>query len=270
VTHVRGGDPSLAFDSQGRLFWSYLSVPLGDNLEWSGIEIMVAQCDPTTGAILGGYPVNVSQAIGLNPEEGDDDKQWLAADFHASSPFADRLYLAWTRFLPASPWTQVLTTHSTDQGMTWSSPALELGGGAAQGFVWPVHNAVDPDGVVYVAFHSQTGWNQGVPNGYTGKVFVRRSFDGGVTYPPPVTLAFLNGEADITFNVQSRPGTILGTQFWMQGSAQPWVLPDPNTPGRIYVVACDDPDNQHGVGDDADVFMVTSTDPTLFTHESRK
>ena len=36
-----------------------------------------------------------------------------------------------------------------------------------------------------------------------------------------------------------------GSQFWIQGSAQPWILPDPKTPGVIHVVAPDDPDNDH-------------------------
>jgi hypothetical protein len=38
------------------------------------------------------------------------------------------------------------------------------------------------------------------------------------------------------------------------------VLADPNVPGRIYVVANDDPDNNVTTGDAANVFIVRSTD----------
>jgi hypothetical protein len=39
---------------------------------------------------------------------------------------------------------------------------------------------------------------------------------------------------------------------------QPFILADPNVPGRMYCVANDDPDNNHGSGDDADVFISIS------------
>src|SRR5262245_10122198 len=51
ATHLAQGDPCLAFDSNGRLFWSYLASPLGSYLNSSGIDIFVAQCDPATGAV---------------------------------------------------------------------------------------------------------------------------------------------------------------------------------------------------------------------------
>jgi len=34
----------------------------------------------------------------------------------------------------------------------------------------------------------------------------------------------------------------------MQGSVQPWVLPDPARPGNVYVINNDDPDNINGSG----------------------
>jgi hypothetical protein len=54
------------------------------------------------------------------------------------------------------------------------------------------------------------------------------------------------------------PATIPNAQFWLQGSVQPWVLADPVTAGRIYVIASDDPDNNNAMGDGADVFISTS------------
>lgn len=83
----RGGDSSLAFDSRGRLFWTYLLVTNGASA--SAFDIFIAQCNPTTGALLPGYPVNVTASTGVNlPAPANcHDKEWLAIDCHAGSRF---------------------------------------------------------------------------------------------------------------------------------------------------------------------------------------
>jgi hypothetical protein len=258
-THILCGDPSLAYDSQGRLFWTYLGC------RGNGIDIFVAQVNPATGAILAGYPVNITAQIGLPAPNFAHDKEWLAADYTPASPFADNLYVVWSEFTGPQPTsTRILTTSSADQGVTWSA-AVQLSG-VGEGFVWPCHNTVAPNGDVYVAYHSQPTFTTPFPNlepdGISGQVFVLRSTDGGVSYPQK-TLAFSPGAADITFNYQTAAGAIPGTQFWLQGSAQPWIMADPITPGRIYVVANDDPDNNHTTGDPANVYIAISADNGL-------
>lgn len=257
----RAGDPSLAFDSTGSLFWTYLGVCSPGFL----LDVYISQVDPLTGAIFPGYPVNVSAGAGV-PGTATvlNDKQWLAADRFDDSPFQDRLYMVWSEFFMGG--TRIRATFSADQGLTWS-PALDLGEsgdfteGLPEGFVWPSHNAVAGNGDVYVAYHSQPGFAGGAPNGTTGRVFVLRSTDGGVSYPQK-TQAFLPGAADITFNVQFPViRTLPGSSSWHQGSAQPWVLPDPSNPSNVYVVAADDPTNtaHGGPNDDMDVMIVRST-----------
>lgn len=255
ATHFCAGDPSLAFDSQGRLFWAYLGgLFVGGNL-----DIFVAQLNPTTGATLPGYPVNITSAIGKAATVGfTNDKEWLAIDCSSTSLFTDRMHICWTEFSAADR--PVLTTTSSDQGLTWTT-AVQVSS-AGEGFTWPSHNAVAPNGDVYVAYHSQISFTGGPelggnPTGTSGKIFVARSSNGGVSYPQK-NLAFAVGSADITFNVQSATGTIPQTSFWTQGSAQPWVLPDPVNPGAVYVIASDDPNNAHGLGDDADVVIARS------------
>ena len=246
------GDPSLGFDSQGRLFWTYL----GRRTDNGHLEVFISQVNPTTGAILAGYPVNVTALAGFPASAigNDNDKEWLAVDRFSGSPFQDRLYVVWTRF---GGGTTVHTTYSADQGQTWS-PALTVSD-SAEGFVWPTHNAVAANGDVYVAYHSQPGFSGGAPNGTSGQVFVLRSTDGGATFPQK-TAAYTPGNADITFNVQTSGRTLNGSASWTQGSAQPWVLPDPTNPSNVYVVAADDPtDSNHGVGfDDMNIFIVRS------------
>jgi hypothetical protein len=189
-----------------------------------------------------------------------NDKATLTADRYTTSPFAERLYMVWTEF-PLSGGTRVLTSFSTNQGASWSAP-LPVSA-TTEGFVWPAHIAVAPNGDVYASYHSQTGFNGigeagGNPDGISGKIYVVRSTNGGVSFPQK-TLAYTAGTADVTYNVQSSPGSIPATKFWLQGSGQGWVLPDPQIPGNVYVVASDDPDNNHSVGDASNIYIARST-----------
>lgn len=236
------GDTAMAFDSQGRLFWANL-VNQNDG------DLQVMQVNPTTGATIAG-PVNV-QTASSDTGLGFDDKEFIAADEYAASPYTDNLYMIWTKF--GATW-DVYSSRSNDQGVTWSLP-LQLSNMAAEGFPWPSDVAVAPNGDVYTAYHS--GGDDG--SGTVGDTWVLRSTDGGVTFPQK-NQAFTAGQSDVTFNVQSDPGAIPLTNFWMQGSVQPWVLPDPARPGNVYVINNDDPDDIHGSGDDADVVIARSTD----------
>jgi hypothetical protein len=257
ASHVAQGDPGLAFDANGRLFWLYLASPRGAYLFINGIDVFIAQCNPLTGAILPGYPINVTASIGLPGTAGNNhDKAWLAVDDHAASPFANRLHLTWTNF-PSSGGTVILATHSSDQGLTWS-PAVSLEGGAV--YKWPTHNHVAPNGDVFVAYHRQPGG--GNPNGISGAIRLWRSTDGGATFPQSA-LAYTGGQADMTHNRQTLSGNIPGTNFMLLGSWQPWILTDPNVPGRMWVVANDDPDNNLLAGDAANVYIARSTDSGL-------
>ena len=261
ATHSQAGDPSVAFDSQGRLFWTYL----GSRFSNGNLDVFIAQVNPATAAIVAGYPVNLTASAGFPATDAanNNDKEWLAADRFPGSPFKDSLYVVWTRFDDLGE-TFVHATYSVDQGLNWS-PAVTLSAGG-EGFVWPTHNAVAPNGDVYVSYHSQPNFVGGAPNGTSGRIFVLRSNDGGVSFPQKTT-AFAAGKADITFNVQTAGFARILPQSasWTQGAAQPWVLPDPLNPDNVYVVAGDDPtDLIHGVGyDDMDVFIARSTDQGL-------
>lgn len=253
-THVRCGDPSVAFDSLGRLFWTFLGcIPP----TFAGIDVFIAQVDPQTGAIIAG-PVNVTAAAGVPGSAGNgNDKEWLAIDRSVGSPFQDRIYVVWTNFLPAGR-TVVQTTFSTDQGANWS-PALTVSAGG-EGFVWPSHNAVAANGDVYVSYHSQPTFASGVPNGTSGQILVLRSTDGGASFPQK-NAAYTGGNADITFNTQFGVRTLNRNRSWTQGAAQPWVLPDPLNASNVYVIAGDDPTNtaHGGTNDDLNVYIVRST-----------
>jgi HYR domain-containing protein len=250
ATHLgTNGDPSLAYDSQGRLFWTYLASPISGD----GLDLLIAGCDPNTGTALPGYPVNLTASAGQPGGSGGfaADKEWLAADFYANSPFRDRLYVGWQGNLG------ITASYSTDQGQTWSA-AIVLST-AADGELRHPQNTVAPNGDAYLAYHSLT------PSGTAAQVILCRSTNGGVSYPQK-TIPYAPGEADMTTNCQGAIHTaeiIPGTRFLALGSWQAWVLADPIQPGRIYVISADDPDNDLTSGDAANVYIATSNDNGL-------
>ena len=249
------GDPSLGYDSQGRLFWTYLGCTFDTAGNVSGIDLYIAQVNPGTGAIMAGYPVNITQQLGVPASAGNShDKQWLAVDVYPGSPYTDRLYVVWTDLTGAST---IWNTWSSDQGQNWSA-RVQLSGNN-EGFVWPAHNTVAPNGDYYAAYHSQPTFSGSAPDGTSGRIWALRSTDGGSNFPQKNN-PYAAGDADISFNVQSASNPIANAQFWLQGSAQPWILADPNTAGRMYCFAADDPDDDHSTGDASNVYMVVSTD----------
>jgi hypothetical protein len=252
-----GGDPSLAFDSQGRLFITYLCSPgAGRDVCISGYACSAV--NGTCTALAGTQAVNVSVAAGIGGNNAD--KEWLAADSRVASAFQDRLYVVWTR-LDTNPWS-IWTSWSSDQGQNWS--AAQQISANDEGTVWPSHVAVGPTGAVYAAWHSQTGFldpsGGDVPDGVTGQIVLRRSDNGGGVWQPR-SFPYPAGQADSSFNVQHEAnGVIPGANMWLFGSVQPWILPDPLNASRVFVVAPDDPDNDVDNGDASDVFIATSND----------
>ncbi|WP_314253849.1 Ig-like domain-containing protein [Streptomyces kutzneri] len=248
------GDPSLAFDSQGRLFVTHLSTSFNNTPNRVGIGVARIN-DLTTTGNQTFTPVQVSDVT----DPDNQDKQWLVADANPTSPHRDNLYIVWSDL--GAPW-QIRFSRSENGGANWSVPSVLSV--AADNDSWPSHAAVGPNGDLYVAYHANicTEGTDGVPT--QGTVQVLRDGTGGadfalgtVTQREP---AFTDGEASVSCNVQDGTGDIPDTDFWLQGSMQPWVLPDPARPGNVYVVANDDPNDNFGNGDDGDVRIARSTD----------
>ncbi|MDM7913931.1 MAG: FlgD immunoglobulin-like domain containing protein [Candidatus Eisenbacteria bacterium] len=241
-THYAVGDPSLAFDADGRLYWTYLASLVDD----THTDIFLAQCDPATGEVLPGYPVNISAQTGF---ESCTDKEWLAVDSWPGSPFANRLYVTWTDMGSGCSFANdnQRFTYSTDHGLTWATKQT-----LATGSSWPVSMAVASNGDVYVAYH---GWTQIATEPGTGFVKMVRSTNGGASFAP-ATDPFPPGSASITTNIDR---DLPHVRFWLQGSLQAWILPDPHAPSHLAVIACDDPENDFSSGDPSDVMIARST-----------
>jgi hypothetical protein len=192
-----GGDPSVAFDSQGHVYYAGLgfnrtSPPntvavnkgtfSGGSLSWSAPTFINATTSPST----------------LN------DKEWIAVDSNTSSPFRDRVYVTWTRFLfnPANGsyvQSPIMFASSSDGGQTFTTPKLVSGNVLyGQGS----HPVVGPDGTLYVF------WDASTRHQSLNSTWMVKSTDGGATWSSPTavsTLADIPPLAKTAFRVNSFP-----------------------------------------------------------------
>src|SRR5712692_2001423 len=193
-----GGDPALAFDSNGHVYYAGLgfnraSAPntvavnrgtfdANGNLSWSAPTFINQTSSPSTF----------------------NDKEWIAADTHASSPFRDHVYVSWTRFIfgagqgnyVQSP---IFFASSSDGGATFSAPTNISSNVLYDQGSRPV---VGPDGTVYVFFEGSTRLAQ------LNSTYVVKSTDGGVSWGTPLavsTVSDILNPASTAFRVNSFP-----------------------------------------------------------------
>ena len=193
-----GGDPAVTFDSQGTAFYAGLGF---DRLT-----------PPNTVAVNRGIfdaagNLTWSAPTFINPTTSPaifNDKEWIAADANASSPFRDRVYVTWTRFIfnphtGAYVQSPIFEAHSTDGAATFSAPQL-IGGPAI--YDQGSRPVVAPDGTVSVFFFGSTRL-AALPS-----TFVVKSTDGGASWSQPVAVAQVQGIVPIknaAFRVNSFP-----------------------------------------------------------------
>ncbi len=167
-----GSDPSLAFDSNGNVFYSYIVVYVGRGTGINQTGLAVARS--TDGGQT--YP----QFAVFSIEGGQNhfnDKPMIAADANPASPFRDSIYVAWDAATGGSTGGGVRLARSTDHGASFTVARIDnpRGPGRAIGAV----PFVGPNGELYVA------WNDYAAN----TIAFNRSFDGGVTWDAPRVVA---------------------------------------------------------------------------------
>ena len=88
-----GGDPAVAWDSRGRVYYA----GLGFNRASAPNTVTVNR-----GTFDGSGMLSWSAPTFINPTTSPsilNDKEWIAVDHNASSPFRDHVYVTWTRFV---------------------------------------------------------------------------------------------------------------------------------------------------------------------------
>ncbi len=204
VTHLTGGpydaggDPALAFDSRGNVYYA------GLGFDRTAPPNTVAV---NRGTFNGSGQLTWSQPTFINATTAPstlNDKEWIAADWHTSSPFRDRVYVSWTRFIfnpsnGAYVQSPIFFAYSTNGGQTFSTPKNISGNVLYDQGSRPV---VGYDGTVYVFFEGATRLAT------LDSTYVVKSTDGGVTFGKPVAVAQLVDiipPANTVFRVNSFP-----------------------------------------------------------------
>src|SRR6266404_7414555 len=193
-----GGDPSVAFDSQGHVFYA----GLGFNRTSAPNTVAVNK-----GTFDGGGNLTWGPPTFINPTTSPstlNDKEWIAVDSHVGSPFQDRIYVTWTRFIfnahngsyVQSP---IAFVSSSDGGATFTTPKLISGNVLYGQGSRPV---VGPDGTLYVF------WDGSTRLASFDSTWMVKSADGGATWSRPLAVAPLIDSSPLhntAFRVNSYP-----------------------------------------------------------------
>jgi hypothetical protein len=187
-----GSDPSLAFDSRGNVYYSYIVVFFSNGNGINGTELAVAKSSD------GGktYPA-VSYFSFSGGQDHFNDKPMITTDTNIASPFRDRVYVAWDAASGGSTGGGIRLASSSDGGANFTvTRADDPGGpGRAIGAV----PFVGPGGELYVA------WNDYAAN----TIAFNRSFDGGATWDRQRVVASKRIPFDIAVPAESFRGALV-------------------------------------------------------------
>ncbi len=198
-----GGDPSLAFNTQGTVF--YAGLGFDRTAAPDSVEV-------STGTFDGNGQLSWSAPTFINAVKSPsilNDKEWITVDAHVGSPFQDRVYVSWTRFIfnpingryVSSP---IDFVYSSDGGQTFSSPQLVVGNVL---YDQGSRVVVGPDGTLYVF------WLGSTRLATFDSVYMVKSTDGGVTFSAPVAISTVSNVIPpfhTVFRVNSYPAVAVG------------------------------------------------------------
>jgi hypothetical protein len=192
-----GGDPAVAFDSKGHVYYA----GLGFNRTSAPNTVEVSKGTFSGGNLSWGAPTFINQTTSPSTL---NDKEWIAVDSHQGSPFQDRIYVTWTRFLFSAGTgsyiqSPIAFVSSSDGGATFTSPKLISGNVLYGQGSRPV---VGPDGTLYVFWEGSTRLAS------LNSIYMVKSSDGGANWSKPVNLATLHGSnllANTVFRNNSYP-----------------------------------------------------------------
>jgi hypothetical protein len=166
------GFSHLAIGKDGAVYLAAMATPD------SGIPQKILFGKSTDGGVTWSAPVRVYDATGTSRIPNTDifaaNSPVIAVD-HSNGPFAGRLYITFYNF--TGSFMQVLVTHSTDGGATWSAPVPVASPSETHDQFQPFIS-VSPAGLPAVTWFDRRTDPQNVQY----LTFVAFSRDGGVTW----------------------------------------------------------------------------------------
>ena len=205
-----GSDPTLAFDTQGNVFYGYIVVFFGNGNGINGTEMAVAKS--TDGGKT--YP-SVNFFSFENGTNHFNDKPMITTDTNAGSALRDNVYIAWDAASGGSIGGGVRVATSSDHGASFSVTRADDPSGPGRSI--GASPAVGPNGELYVA------WNDYVANA----IVFNRSFDGGRSWGVPNTVSAKTLPFDIAIPAESFRGALVYPSLGVDVSSGPHR-------GRIY------------------------------------
>lgn len=172
------GDPSQAFDRDGRLFYAFICFNRTKPINGG---VFVARYTNDGAAYDRTVLVKRGTPSGLFSAGLFQDKINLTVD-QTAGRFSGNTYVAWSQYDGFAPNNAVLFSRSTDHGLTFSSPIrvtpVALGTGSFADL------AVGPDGAVYLAFLTYPS-----SSNPQSDVWLSKSTDGGASFGPAARVA---------------------------------------------------------------------------------
>jgi hypothetical protein len=187
-----GSDPSLAFDTSGNVFYSYIVVFFGGGRGIDGTEMAVARSSDGGST----YPAVTFFSFATGGDHFND-KPMITVDTGLSSPFRDRVYVAWDAASGGSSAGGVRVGASADHGASFTITRADNPSGPGQSIA--AVPFVGTNGQLYVAF-----------NGYVAhQIVFNRSLDGGATWGTPHAIASQSLGFQARIPAQSFRGALL-------------------------------------------------------------
>jgi hypothetical protein len=175
-----GSDPGVAWDTRGNVYYSYIVVFFSNGFN-HGVGVAINGTEMAVAHSSDGGRTWTATFFDQQTGEGQfDDKPMIAVDTNPSSPFLNMIYVAWDNSNgSASSSNNLLVSHSTDGGHTFSAPIPASSTAAGPKSVIGADPFVGPDGTLHVAWHD-------VQNSLIAE---SSSTDGGQTFGSTHTIA---------------------------------------------------------------------------------
>ncbi len=199
------GDTSVAWDSRGNAYLAcqvFMRPGFVTNNPDTSSAVYVFRSTGDAGASWNftGHPAIETFASSQTTGLPLNDKPYMAIDNSPTSPFRDRIYVAWTVFATDGT-AYIFAVHSNDYGQTFSSPVLVSTTSASlctNTFGLPTPQGAcnenqfanpftGPDGTLYIAYDNFNNTVSGSDN--RNQVLLTKSTDGGQTFSAPVKVS---------------------------------------------------------------------------------
>jgi Domain of unknown function (DUF4214) len=237
--NVLRSDPTVAFDSLGRVYVGYLILS-DDSSDTSGTSYMFVAHSTDGGKTYKGSFVVADNRSG----NVTNDKELLATGPAPGNPSQVNVYLAWVRFDNLGENNQtskIEISGSVDGGVTWSSPTFVDANDTETQFATP---RVGPNGQIYVSYIAGDGVRINESNTFS---------NGQFKFGPDHNV--------VTFNIGFPQGNSVPAQPHRDINALP-VLAVDDSPGpyrgRLYITYADIP--KGGASPNFDIWLVSSSD----------